>query len=76
MKAPVRKLYAVIVPDDNAALILEFQRRLSNGLLRFKKVGTDHEFHFHQAEWDDMCSDRRACRISTTERGDGGGSLS
>lgn len=67
--ARMGELYAVMVPDHNAALILEFQRRLSNGVLRFTKAGTGQEFHFHQAEWDDMRSDRRACRITTVKRG-------
>jgi putative transposase len=65
----VGELYAVMVPDHNAALILEFRKRLSTGVLRFVKAGTDQEFHFHRAEWDDMRSDRRACRISVVKRG-------
>jgi putative transposase len=65
----VGELYAVMVPDHDAALILEFRKRLSNGILRFVKPGTDQEFNFHQPQWDDMRSDRRACRISEVKRG-------
>ena len=67
--ARVGELYAVMVPDHNAALILEFRKRLSSGFLRFVKPGTDQEFNFHQAQWDDMRSDRRACRITEVKRG-------
>lgn len=67
--AKVGELYAVMVPDHNAAPILEFKKRLSNGILRFTKAGTDQEFNFHQAQWNDMRSDRRACRITEVKRG-------
>jgi putative transposase len=67
--AKVGEMYAVMVSDHNAAVILEFRKRLSSGVLRFAKPGTDQEFHFHQAQWNDMRSDRRACRISEVKRG-------
>jgi putative transposase len=65
----VGELYAVMVPDHNAALILEFRKRFSSGVMRFVKAGTDQEFHFHQAQWNDMRSDPRACRITEVKRG-------
>jgi putative transposase len=44
--------------------VLELRTRLSNGILRFTKLGTDFpEFNFHIPEWEDMRSDGRACRI-------------
>ena len=46
----VGELYAVMVPDHNAVLFLEFQMRLSSGVLRFVKRSTDQDFHFHQAQ--------------------------
>ncbi|MGY4330231.1 hypothetical protein ACVWWG_004648 [Bradyrhizobium sp. LB7.2] len=67
--AKVGEMFAVMVPDHNVALLLEFQKRLSSGIMRFVKPGTDQEFHFHQAQWDDMRSDRRACRVSEVKRG-------
>jgi putative transposase len=67
--AKVGELYAVMVPDHNAALILEFRKRFSSGVMRFVKPGTDQEFNFHQAQWDDMRSERRACRITEIKRG-------
>jgi putative transposase len=66
----VGEKYAVMVPDHQAVLVLEFRKRLSNGILRFTKLGTDEqEFHFHIPQWDDMRSDGRACRIVEGRRG-------
>jgi putative transposase len=67
--AKVGELFAVMVPDHNSALILEFRKRLSSGVMRFVKPGTDQEFNFYQAQWNDMRSDRRACRITEVKRG-------
>jgi hypothetical protein len=46
----VGELYAVMVPDHNAVLVLEFRIRLSSGVLRFVRPDTGQEFHFHQAQ--------------------------
>ncbi|MHC2760393.1 putative transposase [Bradyrhizobium liaoningense] len=65
----VGEKYAVRVPGHEAVLALEFRKRLSNGVLRFTELGTDQEFNFPIPQWDDMRSDRRACRISDLRRG-------
>jgi putative transposase len=67
--AKVGEMFAVMVPDHNVALVLEFKNRLSSGIVRLVKPGTDQEFNFHQAQWNDMRSDRRACRISVIKSG-------
>jgi putative transposase len=71
----VGEKYAVLLPDHNAAVVLEFKKELSNGLLKFVKLGTDLEFHFSKGEWGSMRSDRRSCRISEGRRGRSAGEI-
>jgi putative transposase len=66
----VGEKFAVKAPDHDAYLVLEFRKRLSNGILRFTKFGRDdQEFNFHIPEFDDMRGDGRAHRITEVRRG-------
>ena len=60
--------YAVIMPDFDAPVLLEFRKELTTGVLRFARYGTDLEIHFPKGQWDVMRSNGRACRVSDVAR--------
>ncbi|MEY9389538.1 putative transposase [Bradyrhizobium japonicum] len=65
----VGELYAVWLNDEPSPVSVEFQKRYTNGVLKFVRASTDQEVFIPKDEWETMRSDGRACRVKVAGRG-------